>query len=98
MLSKLIEEGKKVEKYNVKYSIGDSFQGQEYEIWKAKALILIDKNYRNTEVGRNFILTSKTNNMKSYNEMMGILIALQSDEISHKDLEAELAEFDAERK
>lgn len=99
-LDELIEEGKSIEKYNVKYQVGNGFEGQEYETWKAKALIYIEneKNYENMEIVKKFISASKKNDMKSYNEMMGVLLAIQEDykenAMSKEDI---LAIFDDEK-
>jgi hypothetical protein len=92
MIGKLIQEGKYIKQYNKTNEFGNWFEGQEYEIWKSKALVFIEKNYKDMEVGKNFISASKCNNIKSYNEMMGILIALEDDYNERKESQRKLFE------
>lgn len=77
-IEQLIEEGEKLKSFNRKNEYGDWFEGQEYEEWKAKSLLFIERTYGDTTVGKDFILASKQTDMKSYNKMMGILKALKN--------------------
>lgn len=81
MLDKLIEDGEKMKSVSLhqsEFTPGGYMKGQEYEMWIAKCVIFLEREYTGQTLTKRFLEASERavgNGVEHFDKMMGILKA-----------------------